>query len=454
MGTPAGPNDWVIAVMHYKYPKGSHVYLVAILIAATVITTAGAILTYRNAVKAAEDSLKLQAIGIAVSLEASLKDSYELRVMSYKLKSQKNIFKDIITKGRWEGIAFIALYDKNGMTILHSNENLIGRKIQDSSLRTVAGTGKPVYNYTVLGTNESVFVLDFPVHVLNADVVRVALHTYPAEGVIRQSKLHIMGMLFVIIILWVVGYFFIRASRHYDELRIKMAEKERLAVIGEMASVLAHEIRNPLGSIKGFAQYLKEQNTDNRTQSTDFLDIIVSESKRLEALTEDLLMYAKPMEVKSEEFDVLELINEVIKTMQGHENVDIRVSVSTGITITSDRDKLKQILMNIIHNSLDAVKADNRTQRTDNGGIIEIEAKATGDKVIITIKDNGCGMDEETKGKVFKPFFTTKAKGTGLGLAIVDKLVKSIGGSVEVESNSSEPQRGTVFRVVIPGNFI
>lgn len=445
--------------MCYKYPRGSHVYLVAILIAATVITTAGAVLTYRNAVKAAEDSLKLQAIGIAVSLEASLKDSDELRVKNYELKSQKNIFKDIITKGRWEGIAFIALYDKNGMTILHSNENLIGRKIQDNSLRTVAGTGKPVYNYTVLGTNENVFVLDFPVHMLNADVVRVALHTYPAEGVIRQSKLHILGMLFVIIILWVVGYFFIRALRHYDELRIKMTEKERLAVIGEMASVLAHEIRNPLGSIKGFAQYLIEgqgSGTEGARITKEYLDIIVSESRRLEALTEDLLMYAKPVEVKSEEFGVLELINEVIKTMQSHENVDIRISVSTGITIKSDRDKLKQILMNIIHNSLDAVKdrarnTKNKTQITDNGGIIEIETEVTGDKVIITVKDNGCGMDEETKGKVFKPFFTTKAKGTGLGLAIVDKLVKSIGGSVEVES---EPQKGTVFRVVIPRNFI
>ncbi|MFZ6007978.1 MAG: hypothetical protein ACOYU2_10045, partial [Nitrospirota bacterium] len=236
--------------MHDAHLRGNHSYLIAILVFATVITLISAFLTYKNSRKAAEDSLNLQALGIAVSLETSLNNSDELR-------KQKNIFKEIITEGRWEGIAFIALYDKNGTTILHSNENLIGRQAQDGNLKKVIDKGIPFHTYITLGTDERVFVLDFPVHVRNSErILRLALHTNPVEGIVRQARLHVLGMFFIIAVLWVVGYFFIRASRHSDELRMKMAERERFAVIGEMASVLAHEIRNPLGSIKGFAQYL------------------------------------------------------------------------------------------------------------------------------------------------------------------------------------------------------
>jgi two-component system sensor histidine kinase HydH len=428
-----------------KIPGGNYIYLIATLVFATVITVISAFLTYKNSIKAAEDSLNLQALGIAVSLETSLKDSDELRVKSYELKSQKNIFKDIITGGRWEGIAFIALYDKNGTTILHSNENLIGRQAQDKNLKKVIDTGIPFHTYITLGTDERVFVLDFPVHIRNSErILRLALHTNPVEGIVRQARLHVFGMFFIIAVLWIVGYFFVRASKHSDELRMKMAERESFAVIGEMASVLAHEIRNPLGSIKGFAQYLKEQNTDNRTQSTDFLDIIVSESKRLEALTEDLLMYAKPVELKSEEFDVGDLTDEIVRTinqsMDYSKKVNIKVSVPSGLKIKSDRYKLKQIFMNILQNAIDA-----------ESKVIDIKAEFVDDKVAILISDDGCGMSHEMKENAFKPFFTTKTKGTGLGLAIVDKLTKAIGGKIELES---EPEKGTVFKLLIPRNLI
>ncbi|WP_333655895.1 two-component system sensor histidine kinase NtrB [Dissulfurispira sp.] len=424
--------------MHDTYLRGNHIYLIAILVFATVITLISTFLTYKNSKKAAEDSLNLQALGIAVSLETSLNNSDELR-------KQKNIFKEIITEGRWEGIAFIALYDKNGTIILHSNENLIGRQARDRNLKKVIDTGTPSHTYITLGTDERVFILDFPVHIRNSErILRLALHTNPVEGIVRQARLHVLGMFFIIALLWVVGYFFVRASRHSDELRMKMAERERFAVIGEMASVLAHEIRNPLGSIKGFAQYLKEQNTDNRIQGADSLDIIVSESKRLEALTEDLLMYAKPMEVKPGEFDVGDLTDEIVRTinqsMGDSKKVNIKVSVPSGLKIKSDRDKLKQVLTNILQNAVDA-----------GSRVIDIKAEFMNDKTTIWISDDGCGMSQETKENVFKPFFTTKTKGTGLGLAIVDKLTKAIGGEIELES---EPQKGTVFKIVIPKNFI
>ncbi len=430
-----------------KYFKGRYAYLVVILIAASIIIILSAFFTFRNSTIAAGDSLKLQSLGIAVSLEAYLKDSKELLLRSNE--SKRNIFKEIITEGRWEGIAFIVLYDKSGLTILHSNENLIGRQVQDKDIKTVAETGNPIYGYTMLGTDERVFVLNTPIHIQNKELIlRLALHTHNVEGIIRQARLQATGMTAVLAVLWFVGYFLITASRRSDELRNKMQEMERLAVIGEMASVLAHEIRNPLGSIKGFAQYIKEQNTEHRTKDMESLDIIVSESRRLEALTEDLLLYSKQIEIKTEQINIGEIVDGIVASIIQTDKaagVDIRTAIPAGLMIVSDKDKLKQILMNIAYNSLDAIK-----DKKDRG-IIEIKAEMQKNAVMLSIKDDGCGMDKDTMGNAFKPFFTTKTKGTGLGLAIVNKLAKSIGGAIELES---EPNKGTVFKIKLPKKFI
>ena len=99
---------------------------------------------------------------------------------------------------------------------------------------------------------------------------------------------------------------------------------------------------------------------------------------------------------------------------------------------------MKQILANIIQNAADAI---------DEGGRVELKAERSNNKIIIIVRDNGCGMDEETKSRAFNSFFTTKAKGTGLGLAIADKLIKALGGRIELESG---PATGTVIRITLP----
>ncbi|MDI6800668.1 MAG: ATP-binding protein [Thermodesulfovibrionales bacterium] len=173
-------------------------------------------------------------------------------------------------------------------------------------------------------------------------------------------------------------------------------------------------------------------------QKTDELDIIVSESERIETLTGDLLLYSRPVEIKSQEFNIRELIEETIKSMNLSAKADVKISATEGMKIKSDRDKLKQLLLNIIQNSYESLK---------DRGEIDIKAAVVVNALSISIKDNGCGMDRETMEKVFKPFFTTKVRGTGLGLPIVEKLIKSMGGKIEIES---EPGMGTIFRITIP----
>ncbi len=436
--------------MYYKGLTSYRPYILFVLIAATIVLTLSALFTYRNSVNATEDFLGLQARGIAISIEASLYQS---------MINKQNILQKILSEGLQEGIAYISIYDKKGLILLHSNENLIGKTIQNEVIETVGKTGGAFYGYVTLGTGERVFILDMPVRAWRPDVVgegflhpdsgikttdmimRLALHTYPAEKIIRQANIQISSMFVSVILLWITGYFFIRASRRSEELTRLMGERERLAIIGEMASVLAHEIRNPLGSIKGFAQYLREQGGMRSTDSEP-LDIIISESRRLELLTEDLLLYAKPVELKVSEFDLWKTIDETVKTAEhlfiGKKDIKISVRMPEGLMIVSDRDKVKQILLNLIQNSVDAI---------EGAGNVEIKAELLNERFIINIKDTGTGMSPDIKEKAFKPFFTTKTKGTGLGLAIVDKLLQAIGGTIVVDSDAV---KGTIFRVNLP----
>lgn len=410
-------------------------YLIIILSAATLLTALSTYFTYRNSLAAVEDSLKLHALGIAISLEHSL----------YRVNTGKNIFVDIVTEGRWEGIAFIALYNESGSTILHSNENLINKVVNDELIRKTLSTNETIHGYMTLATGESIFVLNFPVVMYKAPyILRIALHKYPFEEIIRQARFQAVSALIVILILWLMGFFFIRTLKKSESFNKIMEERQRLAMLGEMASVLAHEIRNPLGSIKGFAQLVMEQNKELKIYSPEteeYLRIIILESKRLESLTDDLLLYTKTVEYRPENVDIKGLISECIKNIQANINekqIDFEISLPETIFVKTDHDKLKQILINIIQNAVEAISEK---------GLIEITAEIRNNTAEISINDNGSGMDEETRRNAFKPFFTTKTKGTGLGLAVVERLVKSIGGFMELQS---ERERGTKFKISIP----
>ncbi|MEW5745046.1 MAG: ATP-binding protein [Nitrospirota bacterium] len=425
---------------------------IIILVAATAITVASTAVHYRRSLAAAEDALRFQALGIAASLEALLGEPPAVTQGGGPAPFvQRTIFRDIIAGGKWEGIAYIALYGEDGAILLHSNENLVGRRVEDRELQEAAAADQPVYRYLTLGTGERVFVMNYPLHSgPGASLLRVALHTFPVEEMVRQARYHLLSIAAIIVMLWGVGIFFMQAARRSEELKMAMAEKERLAVIGEMASVLAHEIRNPLGSIKGFAQYLREQQektgSPDRGDNDASLDIIVAEAERLERLTEDLLLYARPVELRPQELDLGALGEEAMqalgRALPETAACALHQNIPAGLLVRADRDKLKQVLLNLLHNALEAAECN---------GAVALEAEDRGTTLAIIVRDSGCGMDSETAAKALSPFYTTKTRGTGLGLAIVDKLVGAMGGTVAIES---EPGAGTTFTITLPKNFI
>jgi two-component system sensor histidine kinase HydH len=419
--------------------------------AASVVTILNTLFTYTNARKAAEEALRLQALAVAASLEPSL---------GRAIRDRDNIFSHILRKGTWAGIGFVALYDDRGLTVLHSNENLVGRKIADKGFTETIGKGDPVVSYMTLGTGERVFVLDYPVSPENAAMIlRVSLHTYPVEEIVRQARVQVVTVMILLSLLWLIGYFFMRALRNAEEMKKRMEARERFAIMGEMASVLAHEIRNPLGSIKGFAQYILEQvertgreqgpemGGDNRAgagaaRAREFLGIIIDESVRLETLTRDLLLFARPEEVRVRPINLLEAVSESLKALERDEergpSVMIETMIPPGLQVMTDGDKLKQVLVNVLQNAVDAVGAE---------GHITVDAGGENRLIRLSVRDNGCGMDSETMSKIFQPFFTTKTKGTGLGLAIVDRLITVLGGEIGIDST---PGKGTTVTIVLP----
>lgn len=410
-----------------------NIFIIVIISVSISVTLFSTWFSYRNALSSSEDFLKAQALVIAASLENTI----------IKYGTDENIFSGIITGGKWQGIAFLALYDTAGLTILHSNQNLIDKRIDRSLIRETADNGEIRYSRATLGTGETVFLLDFPVHSGKAlMVLRIALHTYPSLEIVRQERLHLLSILVIVLILGLITFYFLILSRKKQDLEKALFEKEKLSVIGEMASVLAHEIRNPLGSIKGFAQYLKEQSAGSKPQDKEltetYLGIIVSESRRIERLTEDLLVYARQDDLMIEKYDLAGLVNEVLSSLPMNESISIIREIPDRITISTDKNKLRQTLTNLIQNASDAIAET---------GEIGITAKDQGNSIMLTVSDNGTGIPDNEISKIFKPFFTTKTKGTGLGLAIVERYVKALGGEITVESASG---KGSVFRIIIP----
>lgn len=234
-----------------------------------------------------------------------------------------------------------------------------------------------------------------------------------------------------------------------SELIIRMEEQlrsaERLSVLGELAAVLAHEIRNPLGSIRGTAEILRDD-YQHGDKKFEFLEILLKESDRLNRVVEDFLRLSRPQPLISASCNIKEELNNVFMLVAADakkRGITLELQVDP-LEISADKDKLHQVFLNIILNGLQATAA---------GGSLTVNAQwrknvaADHPEVQITFQDTGGGMSGDIADKIFEPFFTTKKEGTGLGLAIAKKIIQAHGGRIEVVTKL---QVGTVFTVFLP----
>lgn len=233
-------------------------------------------------------------------------------------------------------------------------------------------------------------------------------------------------------------------SIQYDITEQKKTEEmllksEKLSLVGELAAGLAHEIRNPLTTIKGLVQVLQETTADKKAL---YSDIILTEIDRINYIVSEFMVLAKPHAVYFNECNLTDILKKVIYLLEAEANLKNVVIINDisneDVTLHGEKNQLTQVFVNLFKNAMEALP---------NGGVIRVSTAVVNDKIKISIEDNGVGMSEEQVKRIGEPFYTTKAMGTGLGLMVSYKIIQNHKGSISVKS---ELNKGTRFDIMLP----
>jgi len=232
------------------------------------------------------------------------------------------------------------------------------------------------------------------------------------------------------------------------KLNQRIRTNDRLAAVGQLAAGIAHEIRNPLASISGSVELLKEElqlDGDNKK----LLDLIIKESSRLNTIITDFLSFARIGKNISGRCDLVSAVNDVLKLSKSHIQFGDNLNISFEfykplIMIAAGEDQMKQIVWNLIINSAQAI-GDNHGEIIIN--VYESKSEDSKSEIKLVVSDNGPGIPADIQKHIFDPFYSTKSEGTGLGLPIVARIADSLGGQIEMESSR---ETGTRFIVHIP----
>lgn len=250
-------------------------------------------------------------------------------------------------------------------------------------------------------------------------------------------------LLFYYFLSWVcllMGIYTIENVNQKRTIDLELQRAEKLNVISQLAASVAHEVRNPMTSVRGFLQLLKEDEVITVTQN-NYITIAIDELDHAQAIINDYLSLAKP---HNEEKTLLNLSNEVKKAIELMTSfstifdIDIKSELEENLCIQGNRGEVKQVLINIIKNGIESM---------DMGGLLYVKLYKAADFVFIEIKDTGKGMTESQLKKIGTPFYTTKEKGTGIGMTITYQLIQSMRGSIRVESKLG---KGTTFTITFP----
>ncbi|MCS0789395.1 PAS domain S-box protein [Cytobacillus firmus] len=217
-------------------------------------------------------------------------------------------------------------------------------------------------------------------------------------------------------------------------------QQDKLAAVGQLAAGVAHEIRNPLTTMKGYTEYLQLDETHEERQ--EYLSIILDEIDRVNNIVEDFMVLAKPKAAELEDRDIIPIIKNVVSFLEFEaRKKDVKIGFEYEqdiIQIECDENRLKQVFLNFIKNGIEAMP---------DGGDITVRAGIINNQVEIAIQDTGVGIPQEKLKKIGEPFFTTKINGNGLGLMVSFKIIESHNGKVFIES---ELNKGTTFNIVLP----
>lgn len=216
---------------------------------------------------------------------------------------------------------------------------------------------------------------------------------------------------------------------------------ERIATVGRLAAGIAHEIRNPLTTVKGFLQLLEQRlNSGMMDEEIRYVQVMMGEIERVNALVTELLLLSKPHDMEWSTFDLHDVLREILPWAEAAADgagIQAECHIADGVLLQADRNMIRQLLLHLVKNAIEAM---------DKGGKLRIEARELDGRVEIEIADTGPGIPYYLFDRIFDVFYTTKEKGTGLGLAICQRIVADHGGQIRVSSKGF----GTTFTVSLP----
>jgi two-component system sensor histidine kinase HydH len=273
--------------------------------------------------------------------------------------------------------------------------------------------------------------------------LRVAIFASEADFIRWEGIVHVTMNGLAIIMLLALAAYFLRTLKRFLHLKEKEESARHLTALGAMAATLAHEIRNPLGAMKGLTQLAQEDLPgDHKTQA--MMSTVVREAERLEQLVTDLLTFARPRDPQISRFDFLRLVADLKASLQPKlDAARVRMEIEPGapaLVLDSDENGLRQVLLNVVLNAMDATPAEGaitvRTRRDPKDSLL-----------IAEIDDTGPGLGGRDPEEMFQPFSTTKTKGTGLGLPVSRQIMERLGGSLNL---SDRPEGGARCTLRLP----
>lgn len=387
-----------------------------------------AILSFMTLSKLHELYLSSRGTEIARSIESQARGGSRRRNIEFwqsLLEEKYAAYTDVV--------AYLALVDGNGRVLADAGKSPFEPNGEDASddgevfrfeqMLERARSGRGEENSLIAGWR-----------------LRIGLYSADADFIRRRAWILLAVTGSAVVALVVISLCLIRMINRSLELKMRESAEAHLKSLGIMAASLAHEIRNPLGSMKGLTQLAQEQlPREHETQA--HLSTVVSEAERLERLVSDLLDFARPKEPQISEFNLTDLVEDIHVLLQPRfaaSEVDLQCdSVDGSITLRSDAGGIRQVLLNVLMNALDATPA---------GGTVRLGILKDEEDNFITIRvdDTGVGLGGRDAEELFEPFVTTGTRGTGLGLTISRKIIESLKGTLTLSDNPDGGMRCTI----------
>lgn len=369
----------------------------------------------------------------------------------------------------WQpGVLWFAVTDENGKIIAHSDPRRVGESLYPASTLRELNIGSEE-RWRRLEQPEPALEIYRQFRPLNGGGHHMRMMMRRESADLRNQAPqvifiafdtreldadHARGLRNMVIMLCAAGvvmtatvlaqFWFRRYQRSRKQLQEATARKEKLLALGHLATGVAHEIRNPLSSIKGLARYFAER-TPADGEAHQLALVMAREADRLNRVVSELLELVRPAHLKYQSVDLNEVITHSLQLVSqdaASRAISLKFIAQPALCrIQADPDRLKQVLLNLYLNAIHAIGRD---------GVITVAVRECGDgRVKVSVADSGKGMTAEQLQAIFTPYFTTKADGTGLGLAVVQNIVEQHGGTIDAESTSG---KGALFTLYLPVN--